>query len=32
MVMQAYVDDIMQGELKREMEAGGLQEQGFCLV
>jgi hypothetical protein len=29
---QAYVDDIMQGELVREMGAGGLREQEFCLV
>jgi hypothetical protein len=29
---QAYIDNIMQGELIREMEAGRFQEQEFCLV
>jgi hypothetical protein len=29
---QAYVDGIMQGQLVREVQAGKLQEQKFCLV
>ena len=29
---QAYIDDLMQGELVDEMEAGRAQEQEFCLV